>query len=414
MERRVVITGMGAVTPIGNNVEQFWDGLKSGRNGIDFIKNFDTTDFKVKVAGEVKDDFDPLVAVDKKDLKRMDRFTVFAMVAADEAVKSSGIDLEKIDKDRLGVVIGSGIGGLPVIEEATVKLVEKGPSKIGPLCIPMTIGNMAAGQVAIKYQAKGTCIDVVTACASSTNCIGEAFRNIKHGYSDYIIAGGAEATVCPLGIGGFTSLKALSTNNDPKRSSMPFDKERNGFVMGEGAGIVFMESLESAQARGAKILAEVVGYGSTCDAYHMTSPLPDGTGAAKAMTAAMREAGIESTQVDYLNAHGTSTHLNDAGETAAIKIAFGEEQAKKISISSTKSMTGHLLGATGAVEVIATALAMQHGIIPPTINYQVPDEECDLDYTPNKAVEREVKYALSNTFGFGGHNAVLCLKKWEG
>ncbi|MBR6401715.1 MAG: beta-ketoacyl-ACP synthase II [Firmicutes bacterium] len=414
MERRVVITGMGAVTPIGNNVEQFWDGLKSGRNGIDFIKNFDTTDFKVKVAGEVKDDFDPLVAVDKKDLKRMDRFTVFAMVAADEAVKSSGIDLEKIDKDRLGVVIGSGIGGLPVIEEATVKLVEKGPSKIGPLCIPMTIGNMAAGQVAIKYQAKGTCIDVVTACASSTNCIGEAFRNIKHGYSDYIIAGGAEATVCPLGIGGFTSLKALSTNNDPKRSSMPFDKERNGFVMGEGAGIVFMESLESAQARGAKILAEVVGYGSTCDAYHMTSPLPDGTGAAKAMTAAMREAGIESTQVDYINAHGTSTHLNDAGETAAIKIAFGEEQAKKISISSTKSMTGHLLGATGAVEVIATALAMQHGIIPPTINYQVPDEECDLDYTPNKAVEREVKYALSNTFGFGGHNAVLCLKKWEG
>ncbi len=239
MERRVVITGMGAVTPIGNNVEQFWDGLKSGRNGIDFIKNFDTTDFKVKVAGEVKDDFDPLVAVDKKDLKRMDRFTVFAMCAADEAVKSSGIDLEKIDKDRFGVVVGSGIGGLPVIEEAALKLVEKGPSKIGPLCIPMTIGNMAAGQVAIKYGALGTCIDVVTACATSTNCIGEAYRNIKHGYSDYILAGGAEATVCPLGIGGFTSLKALSTNNDPARSSMPFDKERNGCGRGEGASSVF-------------------------------------------------------------------------------------------------------------------------------------------------------------------------------
>ena len=414
MERRVVITGMGAVTPIGNNVEQFWDGLKSGRNGIDFIKNFDTADFKVKVAGEVKDDFDPLVAVEKKDLKRMDRFTVFAMCAADEAVKSSGIDLEKIDKDRFGVVVGSGIGGLPVIEEAALKLVEKGPSKIGPLCIPMTIGNMAAGQVAIKYGALGTCIDVVTACATSTNCIGEAYRNIKHGYSDYILAGGAEATVCPLGIGGFTSLKALSTNNDPARSSMPFDKERNGFVMGEGAGIVFMESLESAQARGAKILAEVVGYGSTCDAYHMTSPLPDGTGAAKAMKNAMNEAGIKPEEVDYINAHGTSTHLNDAGETAAIKIAFGEEQAKKVNISSTKSMTGHLLGATGAVEAIATVLAINNSIIPPTINYRVPDEECDLNYTPNKAVEREVKYALSNTLGFGGHNAVICLKKWEG
>ena len=413
MERRVVITGMGAVTPIGNNVEQFWDGLKSGRNGIDFIKNFDTTEYKVKIAGEIKDDFDPLVAVEKKDLKRMDKFTIFACVAADEAVKSSGIDLDKIDKDRFGVIIGSGIGGLPVIEEAAFKIAEKGPSKVGPLCIPMTIGNMASGQVAIKYGAMGTCIDVVTACATSTNCIGEAYRNIKHGYSDYILAGGAEATVSKLGIAGFTALKALSTNNDPNRSSMPFDKERNGFVMGEGSGVVFMETLESAQARGAKILAEVVGYGSTCDAFHMTSPRDDGMGAAKAMLAAMNEAGIDKNEIGYINAHGTSTHLNDVGETKAIKVAFGEEQAKKINISSTKSMTGHLLGATGAIEAIATILAMQHSLIPPTINYKVPDEECDLNYTPNVAVEREVKYALSNTLGFGGHNAVLCLKKWE-
>ena len=413
MERRVVITGMGAVTPIGNNIEQYWDGLKSGRNGIDFIKSFDTSDFKVKIAGEIKEDFDPLVAVEKRDLKRMDKFSVYAMVAADEAVKSSGIDLDAVDKDRMGVIIGSGIGGLPIIEENSRKMIEKGPGKVGPLCIPMTIGNMASGQVAIRYGAMGTCIDVVTACATSTNCIGEAYRNIKHGYSDYILAGGAESTVCGLGIAGFSALKALSTNNDPARSSMPFDKERNGFVMGEGAGVVFMESLESAQARGAKILAEVVGYGSTCDAFHMTSPREDGLGAAKAMTAAMKEAGIEPSQVDYINAHGTSTHLNDVGETLAIKKAFGEEQAKKVNISSTKSMTGHLLGAAGAIEAIASVLAMQHGVVPPTINYQVPDEECDLNYTPNKAVERDIKYSLSNTFGFGGHNAVLCLKKWE-
>ena len=289
---------------------------------------------------------------------------------------------------------------------------DKGPSRIAPLFIPMAIGNMAAGNVAIAYDARGTCIDVVTACATSTNCIGEAYRNIKHGYTDYILAGGAEASVCELGIGGFAALKALSTSEDPKRASIPFDKERDGFVMGEGSGVVFMETLESAQARGAKIYAEVVGYGSTCDAHHITSPTVEGP--AKAMAAAMNEAGVDKSEIGYINAHGTSTAANDANETAAIKLAFGEELAKKINISSTKSMTGHLLGATGAVEAIASVLAMENSFVPPTIGYRVPDEECDLNYTPNEGVERDIKYSLSNTLGFGGHNAVLCLKKWEG
>lgn len=411
MERRVVITGMGAVTPIGNNVKEFWEGLKSGKCGIDFIKSFDPSELKAKLAGELKD-FDPTVAVDKKETKRMDKYSVYAMVAAAEAVKSSGIDLESIDHDRFGVMIGSGIGGLCTIEEQAIKMHEKGPSRIAPLFIPMAIGNMAAGNVAIAYDARGTCIDVVTACATSTNCIGEAYRNIKHGYTDYILAGGAEASVCELGIGGFAALKALSTSEDPKRASIPFDKERGGFVMGEGSGVVFMESLESAQARGAKIYAEVVGYGSTCDAHHITSPTVEGP--AKAMIAAMNEAGIDKSEVGYINAHGTSTAANDANETAAIKLAFGEELAKKLNISSTKSMTGHLLGATGAVEAIASILAMENSFVPPTIGYKVPDEECDLNYTPNVGVEREIKYSLSNTLGFGGHNAVLCLKKWEG
>ena len=411
MERRVVITGMGAVTPIGNNVKEFWEGLKSGKCGIDFIKSFDPSELKAKLAGELKD-FDPTVAVDKKEAKRMDKYSVYAMVAAAEAVKSSGIDLESIDHDRFGVMIGSGIGGLCTIEEQAIKMHEKGPSRIAPLFIPMAIGNMAAGNVAIAYDARGTCIDVVTACATSTNCIGEAYRNIKHGYTDYILAGGAEASVCELGIGGFAALKALSTSEDPKRASIPFDKERGGFVMGEGSGVVFMESLESAQARGAKIYAEVVGYGSTCDAHHITSPTVEGP--AKAMIAAMNEAGIDKSEVGYINAHGTSTAANDANETAAIKLAFGEELAKKLNISSTKSMTGLLLVATGAVEAIASILAMENSFVPPTIGYKVPDEECDLNYTPNVGVEREIKYSLSNTLGFGGHNAVLCLKKWEG
>ncbi len=409
MERRVVITGMGALTPIGNNISEFWEGLKSGKNGIGLITRFDTTESKVKCAGEVKG-FDPATVVDKKEVKRNDLFSIYAMAAADEAVAMSGIDLDSIDKHRLGVIIGSGIGGLTTIEEQAAKMANKGMSRIAPLFIPMAISNMAAGNVAIRFGARGTCLDVVTACATSTNCIGEAYRNIKHGYSDYIIAGGSEASICKLGIGGFAALKALTTSEDPNRASTPFDKERSGFVMGEGAGVLFMESLESAKARGAEILAEIVGYGSTCDAHHITAPMPDG--ACKAMEAAMAEAGIDKTEIGYINAHGTSTPANDSSETIAIKSAFGD-YAKEINISSTKSMTGHLLGATGAVEAIATILALKNGVIPPTINYQVPDEECDLNYTVNKAVERDVKYALSNTLGFGGHNGVLCLKKWE-
>ncbi len=411
MERRVVITGMGAVTPIGNNISEYWNGLKNGKCGIDKITKFEDADCKVTCAGEVKD-FDPTTVVDKKEVRRNDLFSIYAMAAADEAVSSSGINLDAIDKHRLGVIISSGIGGLITIEEQAAKLTEKGINRIAPLFIPMAISNMAAGNVAIRFGARGTCLDVVTACASSTHAIGEAFRNIKHGYSDFIIAGGSEAPVCRLGIGGFAALKALSTSTDPKRASIPFDKERGGFVMGEGSGILFIESLDSAQARGAEIIAEIVGYGSTCDAYHITSPLLDGDGACKAMEAAMAEAGIDKSEVGYINAHGTSTHINDAAETLAIKKAFGD-MAKDINISSTKSMTGHLLGATGAVEAIASALALKNGVIPPTIGYKVPDEECDLNITPNIAVERDIKYALSNTLGFGGHNGVLCLKKWE-
>lgn len=409
MERRVVITGIGAITPIGNNTKEFWEGLKNGKNGIDFITHFDTTESKVKCAGEVKN-FDPTTVVDKKEVKRNDMFSIYAMAAADEAVEMSGIDLESIDKHKFGVIIGSGIGGLLTIEEQATKMVEKGMSRIAPMFIPMSISNMAAGNVAIRFGARGTCLDIVTACATGTHSIGEAYRSIKHGYSDYVLAGGSEASVCKLGIGGFAALKALSTSEDPNRASIPFDKERGGFVMGEGAGVLFMESLESAQARGAEILAEIVGYGSTCDAHHITAPMPDG--ACKAMEAAMAEAGIDKSEIGYINAHGTSTHANDSSETIAIKSAFGD-YAKDINISSTKSMTGHLLGATGGVEAIATVLALKNGIIPPTINYQVPDEECDLNYTVNKAVERDIKYALSNTLGFGGHNGVLCIKKWE-
>lgn len=411
MKRRVVITGMGAVTPIGNSVSEFWDGLKNGKCGINKITRFENPDCKITCAGEVKG-FDPATVVDKKEVRRTDLFSLYGMAAADEAVKNSGIDLDSIDKHRLGVIVSSGIGGLTTIEDQAVKMSKKGINRIAPLFIPMAIGNMAAGNIAIRFGARGTCLDIVTACASSTHAIGEAFRSIKDGYSDYIIAGGAEASICELGIGGFAALKALSTSEDPERASIPFDKERGGFVMGEGAGVIFMESLESAQARGAEIIAEVVGYGSTCDAYHITSPLLDGDGACKAMEAAIDEAGIEKTDIDYINAHGTSTHINDASETLAIKKAFGDH-AKDINISSTKSMTGHLLGATGAVEAIATALALKNGVVPPTIGYKVPDEECDLNITPNTAVERDIKYALSNTLGFGGHNGVLCLKKWE-
>lgn len=411
MERRVVITGMGAVTPIGNNVDEYWNGLKNGKCGIDFIKYFDTENMKAKVAAELKD-FDPTTVIEKKETKRLDKFSQYAVVAAVEAVEMSGIDLDSIDKHRFSVIVGSGIGGLEVIEEQVIKMYEKGPGKVAPLFIPMAIGNMAAGHVAIRFGARGSCLDIVTACATGTNCIGEAFRNIKHGYSDYILAGGAESSICKVGMAGFASLKAVSSSEDPMRASTPFDKERGGFVMGEGAGIIMMESLDSAIARGAKILAEVVGYGSTCDAYHITSPIPDGEGAAIAMEEAMKEAGIDKSEVGYINAHGTGTPINDVSETLAIKRAMGE-YASTVNISSTKSMTGHLLGAAGAIEAIATALALENGFIPPTIGYKVPDEECDLNYTPNVGVARDIKYALSNTLGFGGHNGVLCLKKWE-
>ena len=412
MDRRVVVTGMGAISPVGNSVPEFWESIKNGKCGIDFITNFDSTDMKVKVAGEVKN-FDPTLTIEKKETKRMDKYSQYAVVAACEAMEMSGIDLDKVDKHRLGVMVGSGIGGLGTIEEQVIKMHYKGPSKVETLFIPMAIINMAAGHIAIKFGARGTCTATVTACATSTNCIGEAFRNIKHGYSDIIIAGGAEASVTKIGIAGFASLKALSTSDDPKRASIPFDAERHGFVMGEGAGILILEELEHAINRNATIYAEIVGYGTTCDANHMTAPLSDGEGARLAMKAAMDEGGADKNDITYINAHGTSTSANDSSETAAIKDLFGE-QAYNIPVSSTKSMTGHLLGATGAIEAIASIKALMEDFAPPTVGYKVPDEELDLNYVPNTGIEKKMKYALSNTLGFGGHNAVLCIKKWEG
>ena len=413
MERRCVITGLGAVTPLGNTVEEYWNGLKNGVCGIDYIKKFDTTDYKVKIAAEIKD-FDPEQYMTKKDVKRNDLFAIYALAAGMQAFEDSKLDMEKEDADRIGVIVGSGVGGLMTMEEQVKRLTDKGPSRVSPLFITMTIGNMAAGNIAIRVGAKGVCEDIVTACATGTNAIGTAFRNIKHGYLDACIAGGAEGAICGIGVAGFTNLTALSTEEDPKKACRPFDKERNGFVMGDGSGILVLEELEHALARGAKIYGEVVGYGATADAYHVTLPEPTGEGAAKAMKFAMQEAGITPEQVGYINAHGTSTHANDVGETKAIKLAMGEECAKNIPISSTKSMTGHLLGAAGAIEAIACVKALEEGFLPPTINYHTPDEECDLDYIPNEGrVVPEAQYALSNSLGFGGHNGVLCFKKWD-
>lgn len=411
MERRVVITGMGLVTPVGNNINEFWENIKNGKHGIGKITHFDTSDSKVKIAAELKN-FEPEKVLDKKEIRRLEPFSVYALYAAQEAVDNSGLDLEKIDSYRFGTIIGSGMGGIGMIEEQMLKMAEKGPSRLAPLFIPSVITNMASGHVAIRFGAKGSCETAITACATSTSCIGMAYRNIKYGYEDVILAGGTESTITKAGIGGFAALKALSTSEDLDRASIPFDKERNGFVMGEGAGIVVIEELEHAKARGAKILAEIVGYGATCDAYHMTAPCEDGDGAARAMIKAMEEGNVNPNDITYINAHGTSTPANDVGETKAIKAAL-KDNAYKVSISSTKSMTGHLLGATGAVEAITCVLALQNNFVPPTVGYKVPDEECDLDYTPNVGKEREMKYALSNTLGFGGHNAVLCLKKWE-
>ena len=412
MTNRVVITGMGAVTPLGNTVAEFWDGLKAGKNGIAPITKFDATETGITVAGELKD-FDATNYMQRKISKRMDEFSRYGVAAAVQAVEESGIDREKTDMNRFGVIVGSGIGGLNAMQEQIIKMNTKGPQRVAPFFVPMAIGNMAAGNISIAIGTKGINTSIVTACASGNNSIGEAYRNIKHGYSDVILAGGAEGTINEIGISGFAALTALSTSTDPDRASIPFDKERTGFVMGEGAAVLMLESLDHALERGATIYAEVVGYGSTGDGYHMTAPTPDGSGAGRAMQDAMAEAGITPADVGYINAHGTSTGANDSAETMAIKYAFGDE-AKNVAISSTKSMTGHLLGAAGAIEAVACVKALQDGFLPPTIGLQVPDEACDLDYIPNVGREADIKYTLNNSLGFGGHNAVTCFKKWEG
>lgn len=407
---RVVITGMGVISPLGNNLNDFWANVKKGKCGIDYIKAFDTKDFDVKVAGEVKD-FNPKDYLSPKEAKRLDKFCQFAIAGADMAVKDSGLCLDKIDKTRFGVIVGSGVGGIETIEEEARVIREKGPRRVKPLFVPMIIINMVAGNLAIRYGAKGICTSIVTACATGNNAIGEAFRTVKNNYADVMIAGGSEASITPLAMAGFTNLTALSKSTDVNRASIPFDKERSGFVMGEGAGILILESLSHAQKRGAKIYAEIVGYGSTCDAYHMTSPDPSGEQAANAMKLAIKEGNVEKEQISYINAHGTSTPYNDKFETLAIKNVF-KEYAYKIPVSSTKSMTGHLLGAAGAVEAIICVKALEEGFIPPTINYKQKDEDCDLDYVPNEGREAQLKCVLSNSFGFGGHNAVLLFKKF--
>lgn len=411
MNHRVVITGMGAITPIGNTVKEFFNNIKSGECGIDNITSFDTEAFTVKLAAQVKD-FDPKAYMDFKETRRMDRFSQLAIAASTQAVLDSGIDLDNIDRDRFGVIVGSGIGGLDNIEKEAKNLLDKGPRRVNPLFIPMIITNMAAGNIAIKFGAQGICTNIVTACATGTHSIGEAFRNIKHGYADVFLAGGTEASITPLGVAGFCSLTALSVSKDPARASIPFDKNRNGFVMGEGAGILLIEEYEHAKRRGAKIYGEIVGYGATCDAYHITAPSPDGHGGAMSMKNAMKEAGITAKEISYVNAHGTSTPINDKLETTAMKVAFGEE-AYKIPISSTKSMIGHLLGAAGAVEAVVCLKAIEEGFIPATIGLLEPDEECDLDYVPGKGREGSLSYVMSNSLGFGGHNASVIFKKME-
>jgi 3-oxoacyl-[acyl-carrier-protein] synthase II len=411
MKNRVVITGMGAITPIGNDLESFWNGVKEGKCGIDFITGFDTTDFKAKLVAEVKG-FNPEESLDRRSSRRMDRFCQLAVAAAKEAIVNSKLDLEGVDKERFGTMIGSGMGGLGTIEEQHIKLLEKGPGRVSPFVIPMIIANMAAGNIAITFGAKGICSSVVTACASGTNAIGEAFHLLQDDRVDIMIAGGAESSITPLAIAGFTSMTALSKSMDPLRASIPFDKDRNGFIMGEGAGILILETLVHAQKRGAKIYGEVVGYGSTCDAFHITSPAPDGEGGARAMTMAIKEAGIRLEEISYINAHGTSTVPNDKLETKAIKSVFGE-LAYKIPISSTKSMTGHMLGAAGAIEAIVCIKAMEDGFVPATIGYVNADPECDLDYVPNIGRQAKLNYTLSNSLGFGGHNSTIVMKAWR-
>lgn len=410
MNDRVVVTGMGCVTPLGNSLDVFWNHIKSGQCGIDFISHFDTTEFEVKLAGEVKD-FDPSLYMDRKEARRMDLYSQYAVAAAKMAVDFSELNLETISKERFGVIVGSGIGGIGTIEKEHEKLLNKGPRRVSPLLIPMIIINMAAGNIAIQFGAKGICSTVVTACATGSHAVGEAYDIIRRGRADIMIAGGAEAGITPISVAGFSSLKALTTTTDKNRASIPFDAERSGFVMSEGAGILILESLDHALKRGAKIYGEIVGYGASCDAYHITSPSTDGDGAARAMKEAVKEGGIHPEEVSYINAHGTSTSLNDKFETTAVKLAFGEA-AKRIPISSTKSMTGHLLGAAGAIEAIICIKAIEEGLIPPTINYRNPDPDCDLDYVPNIARKQELRYVLSNSLGFGGHNASLLFKKY--
>jgi len=411
MKRRVVITGLGVITSIGTGINTFWGNVKEGKCGISPIEAFDTTDFKVKLAAEVKD-FDPTVYMDKKEAKRQDRFTQFALAASDLAMQDSALDLEKVNKEKFGVIIGSAVGGIKTIEAECEKLFNKGPSKVSTFFVPMMLSNIAAGNVAIKYGANGINYNIVTACASGANAIGEGFRSIQNGTSDVIIAGGAEASIAASAVAGFQALTALCTSTDPNRASIPFDNERSGFVMSEGAAIMVLEDYDHAVARGAKIYAEVAGYGFTCDAYHVTSPDPKAEQTSRAMLNAITDAGITPDQIGYINAHGTSTDYNDQFETAAIKKVFGEK-AYNVPVSSTKSMTGHMLGAAGAIEAVVIAKAVEDSFIPATINYQVADPNCDLDYVPNVGRQKDIEYALSNSFGFGGHNATLVMKKYS-
>ncbi|MDY3275397.1 MAG: beta-ketoacyl-ACP synthase II [Agathobacter sp.] len=410
MSRRVVVTGMGAITPIGLNVEDFWKNVKAGTLGFGEITKFDASEYKCHMAAEVKD-FNAKEFMDPKAAKRMELFSQYAVAAAAEAIKDAGLDMEKEDPYRVGCAVGSGVGSMQAMEREYTKLVGKGPSRVNPIFVPLMICNMAAGNVSIQFGLKGKSINDVTACATGTNNIGEAFRSIQYGEADVMVTGGTEGAVCPLGIAGFTALTALSTVDDPAKCSLPFDKNRSGFVMGEGAGVVVLEELEHAKARGAKIYAEIVGYGCSSDAYHITSPQEDGAGAARAMTNAMEDAGVQPSEVTYINAHGTATHHNDLFETRAIKLAFGDA-AKNLRINSTKSMIGHLLGAAGAVEFITCVKEIQEGYIHRTVGYETPDEEIDLDYC-KEAYEEEVPYALSNSLGFGGHNASILVKKWS-
>ncbi|MCX7749781.1 MAG: beta-ketoacyl-ACP synthase II [Clostridia bacterium] len=411
MKKRVVITGMGVVSSLGTGLDNFWNAIKEGKNGINMVERFDTTNYPTKVAAELKD-FDPLKFIDKKEAKRMDRSTQYALAATKIALEVSALDLEKVNKYRFGVLVGSGIGGIETFENQHQTLVDKGPSRVSPFFIPMMIANMATGRIAIQYGAKGYNNCSVTACATGANAIGDAFKVIQRGDADVMITGGAEAAITPIAFAGFCSAGAMTENNDPNTACRPFDAERNGFVMGEGAGVIILEDLEHAKKRGAQILGEIIGYGCTNDAYHITLPNPDGEAGTVCMKMCLDDAGIKPEEVGYINAHGTSTPPNDKNETSIVKAVFGEH-AGKLAMSSTKSMTGHLLGAAGAVEAIICALAIKDGFLPPTINYKTPDPECDLDCVPNQGRSADIKYALSNSLGFGGHNVTLALKKYE-